>query len=203
MVATVDRPIFLMTTHFGCTIGHFLAGTAAWCLPYWRRFIQVVYAPSILFILCIFVIDESPRWLLTKGRKQEAVKILEKIARTNKITLDKAELDNLKCEEKTEDIGYGVVLKATFRSKILLTRFVVCVIWWTASIFLNYGAAINSVLLSGNKYVNYMLIYVIDIPMKVVMAYVLIYYKRKFPLILSFFAAAIFFGVHPFIPTGE
>lgn len=202
MVATEDRPIFVMSTSLGFTVGHVLATAAAWYFRYWRNFVRVIYAPSALFLTYIFLLDESPRWLLTKGRKEEAVEVLKKIAKTNQMSLDKAELDNLKSEEKTEsNIGYKTLLKSTFQSKILLKRFLVGVVWWTSGTFINYGVAVNSVLLSGNKYVNFLLIYLIDIPTAALMAYVLKYYKRKIPLMFSFFGAFMFFIVHPFIPT--
>lgn len=204
MVSTESRPIFVSLIGTSFVIGHVCLATAGWYLQYWRTYVQTIYAPSFLFVFYIFLIDESPRWLLTKDRKPEAVEILKKIARTNKISLDNVELEKLTCEDLAEtSVGYVNLLKSTFNSKIILKRFLVSLVWWTAGMFLNCGIAVNSVLLIGNKYLNFILIYLIDIPAMIGMVYLLTYFKRKMPLMLTFFGASVFFGVHPFLPDGN
>jgi len=50
----------------------------------WRVFVLLCSIPSIISTaLSLFVIPESPRWLLTKGRNQKAMHILQKISSIN------------------------------------------------------------------------------------------------------------------------
>ncbi|XP_068231747.1 organic cation transporter protein-like isoform X2 [Palaemon carinicauda] len=63
-----------------------LAG-AAYFLPHWRKLVIVCNTPLLLFVPITFFIDESPRWLLQKGRSSEAVEILRKAASQHKVTL--------------------------------------------------------------------------------------------------------------------
>jgi len=45
----------------------------------WRWMFASQTAPSLLFFLLLLRVPETPRWLVMKGRKQEAKDILEKI----------------------------------------------------------------------------------------------------------------------------
>jgi MFS transporter, SP family, xylose:H+ symportor len=56
-----------------------LQGDADWNLNLgWRYMFASEAIPSILYLILIFFIPESPRWLLEKGRGDEAVKILHR-----------------------------------------------------------------------------------------------------------------------------
>ncbi len=45
----------------------------------WRWMFAVEVVPSLLFLVMLFVVPESPRWLITRQKKETARKILEKI----------------------------------------------------------------------------------------------------------------------------
>lgn len=67
---------------------------------YWRTFILVAYPPSILFLLYIYFLPESIRWLLTKGRKEEALKIITRATEINKVKLSDETMRQLTEEVK-------------------------------------------------------------------------------------------------------
>ncbi|XP_020115088.1 monosaccharide-sensing protein 2-like [Ananas comosus] len=47
-------------------------------IPNWRVILGVLFIPSVLYIvLTIFFLPESPRWLVSKGRMNEAKKVLQ------------------------------------------------------------------------------------------------------------------------------
>lgn len=174
----------------------------AWLLPYWRNYLRVLYSPALLFFFYFFLIDESPRWLLSKGKKSQAIKVIENMAKKNKVKMEENELENLVCEaDKKEDIKFLAVLKNTLSSRTLIQRFLVCIVWWMTSTFVNYGMSITSVLLEGDKYVNYALVAVTEVPGNFLAMYVLMNYRRKYPLIASFFIAGLFCIGQPFLPN--
>ncbi|KAL0839253.1 hypothetical protein ABMA28_016015 [Loxostege sticticalis] len=199
IVSTNKRALFYVLCSFGYTFGGIMLPSAAWLVPYWRTFLRVIYSPALFFFLYLYFIDESPRWLLTKGKKDQAVAILQKAAKMNKMDIDKGTLEKLTCEE-TKDISFMQLLKITFSSKTLTKRCLICIVWWTTSTFVNFGMTINSVSLQGNKYINYMLISVVDIPGNFVIIYILNHYKRKLPLIATFVAGAALCLSQPFVP---
>lgn len=49
----------------------------------WFHLSLVTSVPFLLYFLYIFIMPESPRWLLAKGKLEEALKILETMARVN------------------------------------------------------------------------------------------------------------------------
>lgn len=173
---------------------------AAYLVPYWRHFVRVIYTPSLLFILFYFVMDESVRWLLSKGRKDEATKLLLKMARINKIKLDNKMLLNIQCEENGPKTS---ALNETFHSKIVIKRFLICLIWWTSCTFISFGLVVNVGSLAGNKYLNFGIMSLSDIPASIAMVFVLQRFKRKKPLLISFITAGLFCLVQPFVPKGK
>ena len=54
-------------------------GVRMWGSEYWRGMLGCETIPDLLFLLVIFFIPESPRWLIVKGRDAEAVKVLNRI----------------------------------------------------------------------------------------------------------------------------
>lgn len=187
---------------FGYVFGGVTVSIIAWLVPNWRWFLRALYVPAFLFISYKYLLDESPRWLLTKGRKDEAITILENAAKKNKIQIDKNILDKLTCEV-SPNVKFSQLIKDTFSSKQLRRRFFVCLCWWVTSTFVNYGLMINSVTLQGNKYINFGLTALVDLPGYLLITYILIYFKRKLPLMLSFFAGAILCISQPFLPTSK
>ncbi|XP_047989893.1 solute carrier family 22 member 3-like isoform X1 [Leguminivora glycinivorella] len=198
MVATDKRVLYTTITGFGYTIGGVLYPLIYWLVPYWRHFLQAVYAPGLLFIFYIYLIDESPRWLLTKGKKNEAVTIIDAAAKVNKLQLD-MDINQITYQEE-KGANFSRVLLETFKSKSMLKRFFVCAVWWIASTFVNHGLTINSISLQGNKYVNYALTSLVDVPGRFVVVYILNRYKRKMPLIFTFVACAVLCAAQPFVP---
>lgn len=193
-----------MITGIGYCVGAIYKALIAWLVPDWRNFLRVLYSPALLFFFYLFLVDESPRWLLIKGKKSEAVKVIEKIAKKNKVKLEEKILDNITCEtDNEENVKFSAVLKSTFSSRTLIQRFMICVVWWTTSTLVNYGMSITSVSLQGDKYANYALAAMAEVPGNFIAMYILMRYRRKYPLIASFLAAGVFCVGQPFLPTSK
>jgi sugar porter (SP) family MFS transporter len=45
----------------------------------WRWMFGVTAIPSLLFLIAAFLVPESPRWLATKGRRQQALRVLTRL----------------------------------------------------------------------------------------------------------------------------
>jgi OCT family organic cation transporter-like MFS transporter 4/5 len=66
------------------TFGYFLMAGISYFLNYdWRTLQIVLAAPAIIFIPYWWFMPESVRWLIRKGRHEEARKQVEKVARVN------------------------------------------------------------------------------------------------------------------------
>ncbi|XP_046525318.1 solute carrier family 22 member 13 isoform X5 [Equus quagga] len=76
-----------------------LAGLA-YGIRNWRLFQIVGTAPVLLLFFYFWVLPESARWLLTRGRVEEAKKLIQKVAAVNKRKLSPELLSQLVPEEK-------------------------------------------------------------------------------------------------------
>jgi SP family galactose:H+ symporter-like MFS transporter len=57
----------------------FLSDTAFSYSGNWRWMLGIIAIPGILFLLGLFLLPDSPRWLMMRGRKQEATDVLQKL----------------------------------------------------------------------------------------------------------------------------
>ncbi|KAF9684725.1 hypothetical protein SADUNF_Sadunf04G0148300 [Salix dunnii] len=70
---------------FTGSVGMFLSycmvfGMSLMEVPSWRLMLGVLFIPSIIyFLLTVFFLPESPRWLVSKGRMLEAKKVLQRL----------------------------------------------------------------------------------------------------------------------------
>jgi SP family arabinose:H+ symporter-like MFS transporter len=59
----------------------------------WRWMFASQVAPSLLFLLFLLMVPETPRWLVKKGRKHEAGEILKKVSDSHSIDKELAEIE--------------------------------------------------------------------------------------------------------------
>lgn len=72
-----------------------LQGDANWNLTIgWRWMFGSELVPSLLFLLFIFFIPESPRWLIQKGHTNKALAVLHKINREEDVSKVQAEIQH-------------------------------------------------------------------------------------------------------------
>ncbi|HWU76099.1 MAG TPA: sugar porter family MFS transporter [Rhodanobacter sp.] len=57
----------------------FLSNTAFSYSGSWRWMLGIIAIPGIAFLLGLFVLPDSPRWLMMRGRKREAAEVLQKL----------------------------------------------------------------------------------------------------------------------------
>lgn len=109
------------------TGGLLLMPFLAWMFPYWRHFLRIIYAPTLIIVTYSFFLDESIRWLFSKGKREEGIKLIKKAAKRNGVTIDKAILNKLEYIEEDEEPkelkSERVLLMKTFKSRILMRRY--------------------------------------------------------------------------------
>lgn len=62
-------------------LGHLTLPAFGYFLREWDKFQLAISLPSIIFLSYYYLLPESPRWLLTAGRAEDAAKILEVAAK--------------------------------------------------------------------------------------------------------------------------
>ncbi|KAI5633330.1 sugar transporter domain-containing protein [Phthorimaea operculella] len=82
--------------------GQVVLGLIAWGVRPWRTLTQVLYAPQLLVVSYFWILSESVRWLMSKGRYEEAEKILKKVAKTNNKELSEKSLESFRATAAVE-----------------------------------------------------------------------------------------------------
>lgn len=203
MVTKENRVVFIAIMTAVTSVVGILMAVIAWAVPYWRTFLLVIYTPSLLFLFYPFLLDESLRWLLITGRKEEPKNIIKNAAKMNNINVIEVYPENIYCEKAPkEDISMAKIFKITFSSRTLVYRFAACVCMWTTGLFSKYTLLMNSVELEGNKYLNFGLMKFCELPASFVLCFIVKKFERKKPLIFSFILTGVFCVSQSFVPKG-
>lgn len=190
-------------------LGQVITAGVAWLVPYWRTYTLVLYAPSVIFITYYWLIEESVRWLLSKGKNKEAARIIFKAAKMNRkklspdtiklLTEEPEKLPQLDDKAPTEEDKKSILMQVV-RSRTLMFRLLVCSFWWITLTFVYYGLSINSVSLVGNRYVNYILTSLVEIPGYCLSVLTLDRFGRKSSTMTAFIICALSLVAMPFVP---
>lgn len=88
-------------------------------------------------------------------------------------------------------------------SPVMLTRLLACSFCWLTNTFVYYGLSLNSVAFAGDKYLNFILVAVVEIPAYFLTWFLTDYVGRKATLSSSFLLSGAFCLAIQFVPTGN
>ncbi|CAG9790805.1 unnamed protein product [Diatraea saccharalis] len=203
LVGLKQRVIVSAMCNMTFVIGVVLIALLAWFVENWRTYVMILYSPAVIVLLYIWFMNESGRWLLSKGRKDEAVEVLKKAAKINKLDPRHLELDSLAnplLKPENQTVDKKSQFSKALRSGIIWRRLMICSFLWMTCSLVYYGLSINSVSLSSNKYVSFMLVVLVEIPAYVVAVMVLDKYGRKRTLIATYTTSALTCLLFAFLP---
>ena len=66
----------------------------------WRYMLSVAVLPAIALFIGMFTVPESPRWLLSHGRRDDALAVLRQIRSADRAEAEMAEVEQLAAEEQ-------------------------------------------------------------------------------------------------------
>jgi len=185
----------------GCVIeafwafGVILLALIAKYVQHWRYIQLAINIPTVATIFYIWIVPESVRWLLSRGKFTRAEAIVGIIASNNSLKLDPIWL-----REEMEEVGRIVVLQVPDRYpdiRDLMTNkgirrhaFVLFFVWFSVSLSY-YGISFSIPDLSGDRYLNFMIGGGIELA-AYILAFVFVNsFGRKYPLMLYLFLSGI------------
>lgn len=137
-----------------------------------KNYLLMIFAPGLFLFTYFWLVDESPRWLLSAGYRNRAEKVLLHQAKSNGREISSETLESLwtsyqqQQQQKIEHIdqcsnstGIRQVI-TVFRTKALRLRFFVLSFCWIVNSFVFYGMTLSSVHLQNdsNKYLSFIVI---------------------------------------------
>ncbi|XP_018564340.1 organic cation transporter protein-like [Anoplophora glabripennis] len=183
-------------------VGEVFTAGAAWIIKSWRPLIYVLYSPGFFLLVYLWILPESIRWNLSKGRIEEAKKTLRTTAKFNGIELSENALEKLSSVDIDTHLKEVNTLKDACKSTKLILRLINCCFCWITCTFLFYGLTLNSVALAaGNSYLDFILTALVEIPAYVSCHYMLEYFGRKKSLTASYLITGMACVAFIFVPS--
>ncbi|XP_068438269.1 solute carrier family 22 member 13-like [Clinocottus analis] len=122
------------------TVGLILLSGIAYLIPNWRILHLVLFSPLVV-VLGIFywILPESARWLITQGRKEEAIKEVRRAAKVNRRKVPEDLLDKLDDQGTTKRGSMLDIFRISYlRKRALIMSFV-----WFGTSLVYYGLSLN------------------------------------------------------------
>uniref|UniRef100_A0A803SND8 Major facilitator superfamily (MFS) profile domain-containing protein n=1 Tax=Anolis carolinensis TaxID=28377 RepID=A0A803SND8_ANOCA len=159
-VGTAYRPLPLIINHVGFSVGQMVLAGLAYAIRDWRKLQIVGSAPVLALFFYVWVLPESPRWLVTKGRIEEAKKLFQKAAAVNKRSIPPKTLDQLKPEKEAKSRS---ILDLARHSHLRKVTFLISTVWFANSLAY-YGLSLNVGSFGLNIYLTQLIFGAVEIP---------------------------------------
>ncbi|XP_035684381.1 organic cation transporter protein-like isoform X2 [Branchiostoma floridae] len=149
-----------MASVASCAFGYVILGFLAYLIRDWWT-LQLAQALMTAPFLCYWwLLSESPRWLLTNNRVDEAKAVIQRAAKMNKVVIphdaifgETEKLSNDSEEDSSRQYG---VLDLFRKPRIRKTTMTMCISWFAEGC-VYFGLILASVEWAGNPYLNFIL----------------------------------------------
>ncbi|EDW75714.1 uncharacterized protein Dwil_GK15053 [Drosophila willistoni] len=182
--------VTVMTCTF-YTSGIMLLSVVTYLERDWVRLSYYTSLPFYAYFLYMFFMPESPRWLLMRGRLEEALKILENMARVNgrqfpEVVHSKLEAQIIRDKlKKTKKKMANVGLMDLCRTPNMRLKTILITLSWFANETVYLGLSYYGPSLGTNQYVSFFLSAVVELPSYLCCWYFMDTWGRRWPLSLS------------------
>ncbi|XP_029799069.1 solute carrier family 22 member 16 [Suricata suricatta] len=190
--------------HSFFAVGTMVVALTGYFVRTWWIYQIVLSTVTVPFVLCCWILPETPFWLLSEGRCEEAQKVVDTIAKWNRARSCKlSELLSLDLngpvgkeplEAKKHDL-----LDLFYDWNVGTRTLTIWLIWFTGCLGF-YFFSLNSVNLGGNEYLNLFLMGAVEIPAYIFICLGMDSIGRRKVLVFSLISGALLCGVIMMIP---
>ncbi|XP_033635850.1 organic cation transporter protein-like isoform X2 [Asterias rubens] len=174
MVGKSQRANAGLIIEYFYTIGYMSMALIAWKLRDWHTIELAISIPPIIFLAYYFIVPESPRWLLSKGKTAEVEKIVRKAAKINKVKIPESVFRDYSSQTGEKIIGketktvktytfFDLMRYPNMRKKTLVIYFI-----WLSNNLVYYGLSFFSEDLGTDPYLAFFLAGAVEIPAYIV-----------------------------------
>lgn len=192
------------------TFGLMLLSGVTYLIRDWKYLSLATSIPFLLYFLYWFVLPESPRWLLTKGKFEEASRILEKLAKVNKKEFpvsfkqqlkQRMMLKRTRSEESLMRKGPGI--SALFKTPNMRLKTCLITLNWFANEMVYVGLSYYGPALGNNQYVSFLLSSVVEIPGSLMCWLIIDKWGRRWPLCICMVVSGVTCIATVLLPEGK
>ncbi|XP_042336381.1 solute carrier family 22 member 16 isoform X2 [Sceloporus undulatus] len=198
-----------MQVHAFFAVGIMVVALVGYLSPTWWVYQIGLSITTLPFVLCCWMLPETPFWLLTEGRFEEAQKVINTMARWNKVSTpckisELCSVQDGLVSSRTGDNDNSPVKKHNildlFRNWHIAKRTItIWLVWFTGSLGY-YVFSLSSVNLGGSEYLNLFLIGVVELPAYVIACIGMEKLGRRNTLIPFLISSAVICAVVMLIP---
>ncbi|KAI8502713.1 hypothetical protein Bbelb_194150 [Branchiostoma belcheri] len=160
VVHTSRRSLFGMSLSFTVATSYMLLGALAYFFRDWRNLQLAMSIPPLLFVSYWWLAPESPRWLLTNHKTEEAKSVIRRAAKQNGVEIPKKiyELIDEAGDKGSDRHDRGPrtynMLDLVRTPKLRATTILISTNWFVLS-GVYYGLWVGTSTLAGDHYVNF------------------------------------------------
>ncbi|XDA86296.1 hypothetical protein R6Z07F_016031 [Ovis aries] len=177
----------------------FLTGLA-YSLPHWRLLFLLGGTPIFPLICYIWILPESPRWLIMKGKLEEAKQMLCYAAGVNKKTIPLSLLDKLQLPGKK--VASASILDFYSNKDLRKLTLVMCSVWFAVGCNY-YMLSLKIKELGVDTYLTQLIPGIMEVPARLCCIFLIEQLKRRRTLIVALFQGAIMCFLSLTLPSGK
>uniref|UniRef100_A0A8C3JXN9 Solute carrier family 22 member 13 n=1 Tax=Calidris pygmaea TaxID=425635 RepID=A0A8C3JXN9_9CHAR len=180
-IGVSSRPKAVLTSHCCFAVGQMILAGLSYGIRNWRLLEIAGSAPIFAFFFSIQLLPESARWLVTKGRIEEAKKALQKAASVNKHGFPLPGLTLAFCilKLKPETQAKSGSTLDLFRKKHLRNVTLIMSCAWFADSLVYYGLSLNVTGFGLDVYLTQLAFGAVELPARLCCIFLLQWFGRK------------------------
>ncbi|XP_029029948.1 organic cation/carnitine transporter 2-like [Betta splendens] len=153
-----------MGSCLGFAAGYMMLPLFAYFLRDWRSLMLALSLPGLAYIPLWWLVPESPRWLLSKGRVEEAEAIVRKAAKWNKVRAPEVIFEEYSVlETKTPSKEHHTVFDLLRNGSIRTTTLIICLVSFSMTTAY-IGLSFNTAQLYDDPYISCFISALVEIP---------------------------------------
>ncbi|ELK34829.1 Solute carrier family 22 member 3 [Myotis davidii] len=228
IVGSKQRRIVGIVIQMFFTLGIIILPGIAYFIPNWQGIQLAITLPNFLFLLYYWAVPESPRWLVTRKKGDEALKILRSIAKCNGKYLSPSFSE---VHETGADVGLrsqvgrsgfgnaglsvgGLGITVTdeevsnpsfldlVRTPQMRKCTLILMFAWFTSALVYQGLVMRLGIVGGNLYMNFFISGVVELPAALLILLTIERLGRRLPFAASNILAGVACLVTAFLPEG-
>ncbi|KAG1682459.1 Solute carrier family 22 member 6-B [Nymphon striatum] len=207
-----DNKNLLAVVSIGFAVGSYTSAILAYFIREWRHLQGTVSVICSLYILSYWFLFESPKWLISQGRYEDAIKVIIKLCKWQGKEVPYSAMRYEKHErqletKKSSESSYSPL--DLLRTPVIRKRIVLISIVWFIISLVAYGISLNEKNMPGNIYINYICLTSADMLGNIILYWSVRHTRRALTLTFTMILIAVFLFAtlavpldHPYILTG-
>ncbi|XP_057339236.1 organic cation transporter protein-like isoform X2 [Microplitis mediator] len=204
VVKSKRRKLFVGMLDSTFSVGTFFLIGMAYFLPNWRQLQMAISCFVLPIVILIWFMPESPRWLISQNRHDEAQKIIEKYHKsfvmtpisivgssTNEPTMSSGECDETLNENKSFFHRNFESLRILFTHSDLRKKIIIMNFSYYVTTAASYSLAFNVENLKSNRYVYMSILSANEVLGNSIISVVLLFFSCRKSLVTSYTVAFI------------